>query len=271
MATLMVATCTEPADHHTKGLAMQTQPATLEAAADGSMSMDDYRITSAAEIKALLRQLTDNNTLVTLSGPGGGSYTTLLWSFDGVRGVISFSAESNNQQLQQLLEGGELVAVAYLDSVKVQFDVDGAVLVRGAQTAINARHPKQFYRFQRRSYFRVKPMGRSLPCAQLRHPAIPDMSLSLRVMDISVGGIAIFLPDNVPMLAAGSTLRHCQLMLDDETLLDVDLTLHHVSVMNPEAKGARLGCEILNLHGNDERALQSYINLTQKRRLALGL
>jgi hypothetical protein len=46
--------------------------------------------------------------------------------------------------------------------------------------------------------------------------------------------------------------------------------LHHVSVMNPEAKGARLGCEILNLHGHDERALQGYINQTQKRRLALG-
>lgn len=234
------------------------------------MSLDDFRVTSDVEIKTLLKQLIDTNTMVTLSGPGGSAYTTLLWSADSARGVVSFSAEAHDLRLQQLMEGGELVAAAYLDSIKVQFDVDGVVLVRGAHTAINARYPRQLYRFQRRAYFRVKPLSGHLPCAQFRHPAITDMSVSLRVLDISLGGVALFLPENVPMLAAGSTLRHCQLMLDEETLLDVDLTLHHVSVMNPDAKGARLGCEIMNLHGHDERALQSYINQTQKRRQALG-
>jgi flagellar brake protein len=249
---------------------MDSQPATLCDLPGGSMTLDDFRITSVIEIKALLKQLMETNTMVTLSGPGGNAYTTLLWTVDDARGVVSFSAEANDQRLQQLLEGGELVAVAYLDSIKVQFDVDGVVLVRGGHTAINARYPRQFYRFQRRSFFRVRPLSGNMPCAQFRHPAIPDMSLSLRVLDISLGGVALFLPDNVPMPAAGCTLRHCQLVLDDETLLDVDLVLHHVSVMNPESKGARLGCEILNLHGNDERALQNYINQTQKRRLALG-
>ncbi len=249
---------------------MDSQPATLSDVQGRSMTLDDFRITSTIEIKALLKQLMETNTMVTLSGPGGGAYTTLLWTVDEARGAISFSAEANDQRLQQLMEGGELVAVAYLDSIKVQFDVDGVVLVRGSQTAINARYPRQFYRFQRRSFFRVRPLSGNMPCAQFRHPAIPDMSVSLRVLDISLGGVALFLPNNVPMLAAGCTLRHCQLVLDDETLLDVDLVLHHVSVMNPESKGARLGCEIQNLHGNDERALQNYINQTQKRRLALG-
>lgn len=249
---------------------MDSQPATLCDLPGRSMTLDDFRITSVIEIKALLKQLMETNTMVTLSGPGGSAYTTLLWTVDDARGVISFSAEANDQRLQQLLEGGELVAVAYLDSIKVQFDVDGVVLVRGAHTAVNARYPRHFFRFQRRSFFRVRPLSGNMPCAQFRHPAIPDMSVSLRVLDISLGGVALFLPDNVPMLAAGCTLRHCQLVLDDETLLDVDLVLHHVSVMNPESKGARLGCEIQNLHGNDERALQGYINQTQKRRLALG-
>lgn len=249
---------------------MDTPPATLDERQGSAMTLEDFRITSNVEIKALLKQLMETNTMVTLSGPGGGAYTTLLWTVDEARGVISFSAEANDQRLQQLMEGGELVAVAYLDSIKVQFDVDGVVLVRGGNTAINARYPRQFYRFQRRSFFRVRPLSGNLPCAQFRHPAIPDMSLSLRVLDISLGGAALFLPDNVPMLAAGCTLRHCQLVLDDETLLDVDLVLHHVSVMNPESKGARLGCEIQSLHGSDERALQNYINQTQKRRLALG-
>lgn len=231
---------------------------------------EDYRITSEVEIKALLKQLLENNTLITLTGPGGGSYTTLLWAVDSTRGVISFSAESNDQRLQQLLEGGELVAVAYLDSIKLQFDVDGAILVHGGMTAINASYPQSMMRYQRRSSFRVKPLGAHQPVAQFRHPDFPDKQLSLRVLDISLGGVALFLPSDVPMLDAGITLRHCQLILDEETQLDVDVVLHHISVMNPETHGARLGCQLLNLHGMDERALQHYINQTQKRRHALA-
>jgi flagellar brake protein len=233
-------------------------------------TLDDFRITSPIEIQALLKQLLEHNIMVTLSGPCGVSYTTLLWAADAPRGVMSFSAESNDQRLQQLLESGEIVAVAYLDSIKVQFDVEGAVLVRGGNTAINARYPDQFYRFQRRSTFRVKPLGGSLPKATLRHPAKPDIQLDLRVLDISLGGVALFFPDTAPMLQVGSTVRHTQLVLDEETVLDVDLMIHHVSVMNPESRGARLGCEILNLHGSDERALQHFINQTQKRRAAIA-
>jgi hypothetical protein len=72
------------------------------------------------------------------------------------------------------------------------------------------------------------------------------------------------------MLDAGITLRHCQLILDEETQLDADLVVHHISVMNPDTQGARLGCQLLNLHGMDERALQHYVNQTQKRRHALA-
>lgn len=236
----------------------------------GITAVEDYRITSEVEIKALLKQLLENNTMITLTGPGGGSYTTLLWAVDSTRGVISFSAESNDQRLQQLLEGGEMVAVAYLDSIKLQFDVEGAILVHGGMAAINASYPQSVMRFQRRSSFRVKPLGAHQPVAQFRHPAFPDMQLNLRVLDISLGGVALFLPADVPMLPAGITLRHCQLILDEETLLDVDVVLHHISVMNPDTQGARLGCQLLNLHGMDERALQHYVNQTQKRRHALA-
>lgn len=234
-----------------------------------NFSPDDYRIHSPVEIQAILRQIIDGNAMVTLSGPGGASYTTMMFAADPARGIVCFSADDGDPRLNQLLDTNEIVAVAYLDSIKVQFEVDDVVRVRGGQTALNARFPRQLFRFQRRSYFRVKPLMSSSPVAHLNHPTQPDVTLALRILDISLGGVALALPHDVPMLPAGVSLRHCLLELDTDTHLDVDLVVHHISVLHPETHGARLGCEMVGLQNDDERALQHYINQTQKRRNAL--
>jgi len=78
----------------------------------------------------------------------------------------------------------------------------------------------------------------------------------------------LFLPDNVPMIAAGVKIGQCRLDLDDDTCMDVTLIIHHVTAIHPESKGARLGCELIGMDWSD-RTLQYYINQTQKRRLAM--
>ena len=233
-------------------------------------ALDDYRVTSPVEIQALLQQLLDARTLVTLSGPSGDTYITLTWSADPVRKILSFSAEDGDARLQSLLETGEIVAVAYLDSIKLQFDLDGVMEVHGgSEHTLNARYPRSLFRFQRRLAFRVKPFSVKTPMARFRHPAMPDMQLSLRILDISLSGIALFLPENVPMITAGVKIGLCQLDLDDDTHLDVACVIHHVTAIHPESHGTRLGCELIDLDCSD-RTLQSYINQTQKRRQALA-
>lgn len=236
------------------------------------LDTDDYRITSAAERQAIFRQLIDTNAMVTLSGPGGHSYSTMMWQADPERGVISLSADSGDPRLTPLLNTDEVVAVAYLDSIKVQFDIDGAVQVRGPQTALNARYPAFIYRFQRRSYFRVKPLISTAPVAHFKHPGMPEMSLSLSIADVSLGGVALTLPADMPQVPAGVVLDGCTLELDADTQIDVVLMVHHVTVLDLQTgkHQSRLGCEIVDLDGLDERALQHYINQTQKRRNALA-
>lgn len=234
--------------------------------------MDDYRITSPVEVDDYLKRLLNANALMTLSGPGGTSYTTMLWSVDSTRGIVCFSAETGDTRLQALLETEEVVAVGYLDSIKLQFDLEGVVQVHGNGTvALNAQYPRTLYRFQRRSSFRVKPLVSSTPVAHMRHPALPDMQLDLRVLDISLGGVALFLPHNVPMVSPGVKIGQCFLDLDSDTRLEIGLVIHHVSVINPESQGARLGCELINMNNATERALQQYVNQTEKRRLALAM
>ena len=233
-------------------------------------ALDDYRITSAIEIFDLLRQIETARALVTLSSPEGRNYTTLIWHIDPDRDILGFSGESNDPSLRTLLESEEITAVSYLDSIKVQFDLDGVVLVHGDQHIINASYPRELYRFQRRTSFRVKPSVSALPTAHFVHPHHPDTQLSLRVLDVSLGGVALFLPEDMPAIADGTRIPSCSLRLEDDTWLDVSIVMRHATPIHPETRGARLGCEFVNA-GQAERDLQIYINQTQKRQLALAV
>jgi c-di-GMP-binding flagellar brake protein YcgR len=238
---------------------------------DHPAHLADFRITSTAEIQGIIQRLLEDRTLVTLSGPQGESYITMLWQADAANQSLSFSAEDGDGRLDALLEGGEISVVAYLDSIKVQFDLDGVLQVSAPRgRTLRANWPQTVYRFQRRDAFRVSPLNTHTPVAKLYHPSAPHMPLSLRVLDVSLSGVALFLPDNVPMIPAGVKIAHCRLELDDVNAIEVSLVVHHVTAIHPQTQGVRLGCELLDMDGTD-RTLGNYINQTQKRRALLAL
>ena len=244
----------------------------LDALAAAPGGLDDFRISAPREIATVLKQFQDGNVLLNLNGSNGAMLSTTLWSVDPTRGQLSFSADANSPLTQRLVECEEAVAVGYLDSIKVQFDLQGLVLVRGVGgSAIGARFPRELFRFQRRNAFRVRPLLRSQPLARVRHPAIAEMQLALRVIDVSIGGCALFLPDDVPPMQPGMVMNQVQIDLDADTRLHVNLRLQHISMLNPESKGNRLGCEFVNAGADTERALQRFIDQTQKRRRLMSL
>jgi c-di-GMP-binding flagellar brake protein YcgR len=246
-----------------------TRPAPLHAMDDG---LDEFRVSLPAEVTALLRQLIDNATLVHLSAPDGSAFASTLWTLDEQQRRVSFSADGVGPQLHSLVDAGEATAVAYLDSVKLQFDLQSLMLVHGARSsALQAALPAELFRFQRRNSFRVRTLPRSTPTAQLRHPALPDIPLALRVIDISMGGCALFLPDDVPALPPGVRVNRVRIELDADTRFEAQLKLEHVTGINPGSGGARLGCSMSELNGDAQRSLQRYIDQTQKRRRLLSL
>lgn len=251
---------------------LDTMPMSLDSLAASHGGLDDFRITAPSEINAILKQLVDGSVLVNLNGSDGCVYTTTLWAVDTQRGTLSFAADADAGQVQSLIESEDAVVVAYLDSIKVQFDAQGLVLVRGGRaSALNCALPREMFRFQRRNGFRVRPLLRATPTARVRHPMIPEMSLSLRVLDVSIGGCALFLPEDVPPLQPGITLNGVQIDLDVDTRIVTTLRLQHVTSINPEARGVRLGLEMVNPTSDVLRGLQRYIDQTQKRQRMLSL
>ena len=205
-----------------------TQPALLHHLSGNAQ--DEFAVHHPTKLQKLLRQLADNNVLVHLSAPGSGSYTTTLWTIDGQRRRLSLAADAAQPSVRALVDAGEATVVAYLDSVKRQFDLHQLVLVHGASaSAMQAELPSVLYRFQRRESFRVRTPANAAPTATLRHPAMPEMQLALRVLDVSVGGCALALPADMPPLAAGIRVAGVRIELDAETRFEATLTLQHVS------------------------------------------
>jgi c-di-GMP-binding flagellar brake protein YcgR len=248
-----------------------TRPAELDASGEAD-PWAPFRVTHAPERLGLLRQLRDGSVPIMLNAPSGVVLSTTLWAVDAAQERINFSALDGEHQINEVVEANEVVAVAYLESVKLQFDLQGLVLVRGANTcALQARLPQDIYRFQRRNAYRVRPQSRNEPVARFGHPAIPEMQLALRVLDVSIGGCALWLPSDVPPLQAGTRIGEMRIELDSDTRFPASVVLQHVSMLGSAEHGVRLGCEWQKLPGASERALQRWIDQTQKRSRMLHL
>ncbi len=250
----------------------------------------DFRITHGPECLQLLHALRDGLVPVVLNLPDGTALPTTLWAADAAAQRLIFSADTDAGGLSRLVEGNEATAVAYLENVKLQFDLQGFVLVHGATgSALHCALPREIYRFQRRNAFRVRSSGRPDPLATFRHPAFPDMLLALRMLDVSIGGCALWLPGDVPPLQAGTRLGELQVELDAEARFSAPATLLHVTsyghgseapvrtsdhthdhTHNRVQAGVRIGCEWLALPGPAERVLQRWIDRAQQRQRLLA-
>ncbi len=251
-----------------------TRPADLDASG-ASDRWAEFRVTHPQERLRLLRELRDGAAQISLSGPGGAAFGTTLWAVDDTQGRIAFNADADSPALARMLDADEAVAVAYLESVKLQFELQGLVLVRTPHaSALQCRLPAEIYRFQRRNAYRVRTSGRSEPTARLRHPAIPDMQLALRVLDLSIGGCALWLPHDVPPLQEGTRLGEVQVELDNDTRFTAPALLQHASTPGEPTRsdrGMRMGCQWSPLAAAAERVLQRWIDQAQKRRRLLSL
>lgn len=246
-----------------------TRPAALD---EGSrQDLAPFRVGQPREIEQLLGALRDAAVPMVLSAPDGSTVVCSLWSVDRERSLIHFTAEAADPSLAPLLDADEAQAVGYLDHVKIQFELGALLLVRGVQhCALQAALPRQLYRFQRRSAYRVRTLERHAPTATLRHPSLPQMQLALRVIDVSVGGCALLLPEDVLPLQPGPTLHDVRIALDAQTRFTVRLQIQHVSALQGNAR-QRLGCQWLELPASAQQTLQRWVDQTQKRRRQLAL
>lgn len=233
---------------------------------------EELRVTSAAEIAAYLQQLQQDGAGVRLNGPHGAGLSATIVALDAAADVLGLALGTDPEGISQaLVAGGEITAVAYLGTIKLQFDVEAPVLVSGEQgVVLRSSLPTRLYRFQRRQSFRVQPASSTYPRVVLPGGAEPGRAL--RVLDISIGGLALAVPAGGPTLPTGHVCAGLVLELDRISALKVSLLPHHLSPVSGDLHGLQqLGCAFVDLDAVASRALQVYVDQTQKRRRLLKL
>jgi c-di-GMP-binding flagellar brake protein YcgR len=230
---------------------------------------------AATEISAYLQQLQREGVGVLLSGPRGQSLSSRIVALDPAADLIGLDIGTDPEGISQsLVAEGEITAVAYLSAIKLQFELEAPVLVSSDQGAVlRAALPTRLYRFQRRQSFRVQPAGSTYPRMVLPGGTAPGRAL--RVLDISIGGVALALPPDFMPLPPGRPASGLVLELDRLTALRVALLPHHISPIGGEEaeRGGmlQLGCAFVDLDAAVTRSLQVYVDQTQKRRRLLKL
>jgi hypothetical protein len=112
-------------------MAMETAPMQLDALGASAGGLDEFRLTSRHDVMGLLKRLLDAAALLHLNTAEGAVYTTTLWTLDAASGALGLAADSHSPALQRVLESEDITVVGYLDNIKVQFDLQGLVLVHG--------------------------------------------------------------------------------------------------------------------------------------------
>jgi c-di-GMP-binding flagellar brake protein YcgR len=233
---------------------------------------ENLRVQSATEIAAYLTELQREQIAVLLNSPGGHALPSQIRTFNPAADLLAFEIGNDPDDISQhLVAGGEISATAYLGSVKLQFDLESPVLVNDAQgSVLRSTLPQRLYRFQRRQAFRVQPAGSLFPRVLL--PVADGSQLVLRVLDISVGGLALQFPPEATPPEPGTNYRELTLELDRTTQLRIGLDVQHVSPWRADGVAAwQVGGAFTELNAAVTRALQLYVDQTQKRRRMLKL
>ncbi|CAN5298482.1 hypothetical protein BH11PSE10_BH11PSE10_05560 [soil metagenome] len=233
-------------------------------AAHTAPNMGEFQVQAATEIAALLRLLLQQQTRVTLSNAAGISLSSQLSSLDEQRGALNFEVRPADPVLRSLLASGEISAAAYLDDIRVQFELEELMLVNGATGAtLHGPLPTQVYRFQRRQAYRVRPSSRS-PQVRLAHPE-EQTELRARILDLSVGGLALLLPPELTPWPLGQILPAVRIELDRGTQFTASLRVQHVHGPSSSVGGTPVGLAFANIEPPAVRELQLYIDQAQKR------
>lgn len=240
-----------------------TSPPSL--AAPDPDAAGDFRIQTSGEILQLLQGLQREQTRISLHGANGACVQSCLSAVNAREGSLGFDAHRLDPQLQAVLGADEVTAVAYLDQIKLQFELDGLMLLNSPQISngavLRAPIPSTMYRFQRRQAFRVRPNTRT-PQARLPDPQAPDQQLRLRILDLSLGGLALLWPEGQPAPAIGTAIPSALVELDRDTRFEASLRVQN-SRVDPDG-GVHLGLGFERIDAEAQRSLQRFVDQMQK-------
>lgn len=227
--------------------------------------LEPFRVSGPVAIKALLRDLIVRRALIALYARNRFEefVVTQLVRFDDRNIELDFVTDQNRQNA--MLSGAGGIVIGFLDTIKVQFEVDELRIVDSAHgPVLRCSMPDEVFRIQRRDAFRVRPLASEPVTCQVRDHVGGETGY--RVIDFSVTGFSLSVAPGETLPEEGASLRHCRIEIGRRIAIPCDVVVRHVSTGLLSENGAhRVGCEFQHLSSEAERSLQLAVMDIEKR------
>jgi len=217
------------------------------------------------EIMQKLRQLGKKHSLLTLHFNDQTMLSTVV-DVLADKNLLVLDYGGNEELNQKLLKHDRAVIKTDYNGITAQFSIKAIKKARlQGKPSFACPLPESVLWVQRREFYRVKiPLSEVVNCEIIHgdnHRAVYP------VLDISVGGIALFDRNEELELEPGNTFQNCKLTLGEHDSAFIDLEIRNIIPLNPEepSEGRRCGCAFINISGDFEISVQKFINLVDQQ------
>ena len=227
-----------------------------------SPELDPYMLYARAEIVTLLRRLARARTLVTVYTDDDGEFAvSMVLRVDEQDDEIDFDMPANPEAQARVLAARDLVFVIFFENIKLQFRSAAVKATRSEnRPAFRAPLPGQLLRLQRREFFRVRTPVINRPSCLVPQGEGDTKYESLRLVNISVGGLAVMTYPHEFDLAVGKVVRNCYLDLPGVGPTNVAFRVVNVYEADAESDLRRFGCQFVDLTPQARMMVQRYVN-----------
>lgn len=230
--------------------------------------LERYEVASRLEIVALLRALAESRMPVTVYFDRGADFivsNVLQVNPDFEELILDRGADEAANR--RLLKAARLTVVSFLDHIRLQFQAERAEETSyERRPALRLRLPGSLLRVQRRNNFRIRtPLARPI-AASFRDPADRARRASLRILDLSCGGVSLVAGEGEIALEPGTVLTDCRIDLPEVGVLNTVLEVRHADRYEEGVRAnlRRYGCQFVGLPPALASAVQRYITRTER-------
>lgn len=235
-----------------------------------------FAVRDPREIVQLMHALIEKRPLLNAQAAAGPSFLTVVLAVTppsgSAGGSVLIDAPSDEAVVTRAVATTGLACTTRLDNVRVQFSLGALTRVANeGRAALQAPLPDSVLRLQRREFFRLQTPHSGAPvCAITVDGPGGKKTVSVRILDISGGGLAILVPPKELDFAPSREFADCLLMLADGPPLPVRLIVRNLfEVERPNGiKVLRAGCEFVGQTTAGSARIQRYIFKIERDRKA---
>jgi len=225
----------------------------------------EFSIYSKSEIVNILRTIYTRNTRAALYYDEGKNFALTM-----LLGMTEYGMwidpPFNRTDNRSILCSNDIIFVSTHNQAKVQFTATEPMTgIYNGRNAIFLEFPQKLLRLQRRDSFRLYTGQSPLKCIFKPTANLRNFRHEVTILDISVGGISLAVPDTDLNLVPGLTYKNCEIKLPHVGTITatVEVKSEFEVVGYNGKKERRAGCEFVRPDGDATNLLQLYVTHMQ--------